>query len=174
MSQAAKPRRKVVAVIGNGSAPPEIFRLAEEIGRLLVERGYRLLTGGLGGVMEAASRGAHAASCYHEGDVIGIVPGSDAASANPWVDVVVVSNLGIGRNALLVSTADAVVAVGGGSGTLSEMAMAWQLGRPVIALEVAGWSGNLAGQAVDERRADVVLAAQSAEQAVELVAGALE
>ena len=139
MTAAPGTRRRVVAVIGDGSAAPPLRALAREIGRLLVERGFRVVTGGLGGVMEAASEGARSAVAYREGDVIGILPGAEAEQANPFVDVVIPSGLGIARNALVVSTADAVVAVGGGSGTLSEIAMAWQLGKPVIALAVGGW-----------------------------------
>lgn len=163
-------RRRVVAVIGNGAAPPEVLAVAEAIGRGLVERGFRVLTGGLGGVMEAASRGARAAPSHREGDVLAIIPGSDPGDANPFADIVIPSGLGIARNALVVSTADAVIAVGGGSGTLSEMAMAWQLGKLVVGVEAPGWSERLAGSAIDERRTDRVERAASAEAAVELVA----
>jgi uncharacterized protein (TIGR00725 family) len=167
-------RRPVVAVIGNGIEDPEACPIAEEVGRLLVERGFRIVTGGLGGVMAAASRGAHRASRYVEGDVIGILPSSDASTANRWVDVVVPSGLGIARNAVIVTMADAVIAIGGGSGTLSEIAMAWQLDRIVVGLRAGGWSEKLAGSAVDDRRADSVLAARDASEAVEHVTRALE
>ncbi|MBK9000736.1 MAG: TIGR00725 family protein [Myxococcales bacterium] len=163
-------RRRVVAVIGNGAAPPEICAIAEELGERLVERGYRLVTGGLGGVMAAASRGARRASSYREGDVLGILPGSDPSEANPHVDVAIPSGLGIARNALVVQSADAVIAVGGGSGTLSEMAMAWQLGKLVVGVAAPGWSERLAGSPIDERRDDTVERAASAEEAVEIVA----
>jgi uncharacterized protein (TIGR00725 family) len=128
----------VVAVIGNSQASAEALRIAEQLGRLVVERGWRLVTGGLGGVMEAAARGAHQARRYREGDVIGILPGSDPALANPWVDIAVPTGMGHARNVLVVATADAVVAIGGGAGTLSEMALAWQLGRPLVGLLVEG------------------------------------
>lgn len=166
-------RRKIVAVIGDGDASSDSVALAEAVGRGLVDAGYRIVSGGLGGVMEAASRGARSSKRYREGDVIGIVPGNAKDSANAWVDIVVPSGLGIARNALVVRTADAVVAIGGGSGTLSEMAMAWQLEKPLIALEIGGWSAKLAGQSIDARRSDCVLAARDAEQAVALVNRAL-
>jgi uncharacterized protein (TIGR00725 family) len=131
------------------------------------------VTGGLGGVMEAASRGAHSAKGYREGDVVGILPVSDGAAANELVDIAIPTGMGIARNVLVVATADAVVAVGGGSGTLSEIAVAWQLGKPIVALELEGWSGRLAGEAIDARRSDVIHRARSAEEAVGVVVGAL-
>jgi uncharacterized protein (TIGR00725 family) len=159
-------RRPVVAVIGNANPTRAALREARAVGRLIVERGWRLVTGGLGGVMEAASQGAHDATSYREGDVVGVLPGPDAAAANAWVDIVIASNLGYARNTLVVGMADAVVAVGGGAGTLTEMAMAWQLERPLVALELEGWSKELAGRAIDERRRPVVAAAPDAVAAV--------
>ena len=167
------PRRPIVAVIGNSAASAHALEVAEDVGRLVVERGYRLVSGGLGGVMEAASRGAHRAVAYREGDVLGVLPGGLAAAANPHVDIAIPTNMGYARNVLVVTMADAVVAVGGGSGTLSEMAMAWQLGRVLVGLEVDGWSAKLAGSAIDDKRPDAVLRAKSAAEAIELVAAKL-
>jgi hypothetical protein len=158
-------RRYVVAVIGNNTATEESSELAEQIGREIVDRGYRLVTGGLGGIMEAASRGARSSARYREGDVIGILPGGEAARANVYVDIVLPTNLGHARNVLVVGSADAVVAVGGGAGTLTEIAMAWQLKKPVIALQVEGWSGRLAGTAIDTQRDDVVMGVSTASEA---------
>lgn len=166
--------RPIVAVVGNNDAGPEALAVAEALGRGLVERGFRLATGGLGGVMEAASRGAHSAAGYREGDVIGVLPSGDHASANRWVDIAIPTNLGYARNVLLVTMASAVVAVGGGAGTLTEIAMAWQLDRPIVALALPGWSEKLAGSAIDARVRPPILAAKSAEEAVELVARALD
>ena len=119
-----------VAVSGGGDADPETCRLAEELGRALARRGAVVVTGGLGGVMEAACRGAKDAG----GTTIGILPSDDRADANPWVDVAVPTGLGEGRNVLVVRAADAVVALAGGFGTLSEIALALRLGRPVVGL----------------------------------------
>ena len=163
----------MIAVIGNGRATPECAAVAEELGRLIVEHGWRLVTGGLGGVMEAASRGAKRARGYREGDIVGILPGGDRDAANPHVDIVVPTNMGYARNVLIVTMADAVVAVGGGAGTLTEMAMAWQLGRIVVGLEVEGWSATLAGRKIDEQRSDLVIAASSAADAVAKLGAAL-
>lgn len=166
-------RRPVVAVIGNNVASAEAAALAEQVGRGIVQLGCRLVTGGLGGIMEAASRGARAAPRYHEGDVLGILPGGEASAANPWVDIALPTQLGYARNVLVVSCADAVVAVGGGAGTLTEMAMAWQLAKPIIGLRGEGWSGKLAGTAIDDRRSGTVLAAADAAEALALLAQAL-
>jgi uncharacterized protein (TIGR00725 family) len=120
-----------VSVIGSGA---EHERQAEEVGRLLAERGCTVVTGGRGEVMAAASRGAKAAG----GTTIGILPGEDRAAANEWVDHVVVTGLGPMRNFAVAASGDAVIAVGGSWGTLSEIAFAKLLGRPVVILD-PGW-----------------------------------
>lgn len=107
---------------------------AEAVGRLLAERGCTVVTGGLGEVMAAASRGAKSA----EGTTIGILPGRDRSEANEWVDHAVVTGLGHVRNFAVAASGDAVIAVGGSWGTLSEIAFAMLLGRPVVILE-PGW-----------------------------------
>jgi uncharacterized protein (TIGR00725 family) len=120
-----------VAVIGSGAEHEE---RAEQVGRLLAERGCAVVTGGLGEVMAAAMRGAKAAG----GTTIGIVPGERRAQANPWCDHVVVTAIGHGRNLAVVASGDAVIAVGGSWGTLAEIGYARVLGRRVVVLE-PGW-----------------------------------
>ena len=119
-----------VAVSGGGEADDEACRVAEQLGLELARRGAVLVTGGLGGAMAAACRGAKDGG----GTTIGILPADDRADANPWVDVAVPTGLGEGRNALVVRASDAVVAVAGEFGTLSEIALALRLGKPVIGL----------------------------------------
>ncbi len=145
-------RRPLVAVIGDARVEPggTKDRLAEEVGRLLVDAGFRVLTGGLGGVMEAACRGARSSSRYQSGDTVAVLPGHDPADANPFVDVVIPSGLDHVRNSI-VAHADAVIAIGGGAGTLSEICLAWIYKRLIVALRVEGWSGKIADQRVDER-----------------------
>jgi len=164
----------MVAVIGNGRASEEQQQLAEAVGRELVEHGFRVVTGGLGGVMLGASRGARQAHLYREGDVVGILPGDDSSLANPYVDIAIPSGMGYARNVLVVLAADGVIAVGGASGTLSELALAWQLGRPIVALRVSGYSGEFAGKSVDERPRAPVIGADTAHEAVAAMARALE
>ncbi len=123
-------RRLHIGVIGEQDARPEMRRLAEEVGREIARRGAVLVCGGLGGVMEAAARGAAEAG----GVVVGILPGTRAEEANPYVSVPVVTGLGEARNVIVVRTSDALVAVGGSYGTLSEIAYALKLGVPVVGL----------------------------------------
>jgi uncharacterized protein (TIGR00725 family) len=119
-----------VAVVGRGDAGADERELAEQVGRRLAEEGAVVVCGGLGGVMEAACKGAREAG----GTTVGILPGLDRREANPHVEVAIPTGLGEARNALVVRAADALVAVGGGYGTLSEIALALKTGRAVIGL----------------------------------------
>ncbi len=116
-----------VSVIGSGG---EWEVAAEEVGRLLAERGCTVVTGGLGEVMAAAHRGAKAAG----GTTIAILPGEHRRAANPWADHVVVTGVGHARNLAVAASGDAVIAIGGSYGTIAEMALALRLGRVVVAL----------------------------------------
>jgi uncharacterized protein (TIGR00725 family) len=120
-----------VSVIGSGA---EHEQRAEQIGRLLADRGCTVVCGGLGEVMAAAARGAKAAG----GTTIGVLPGESKADANEWIDHVVVTGIGHARNLAVVASGDAVIAVGGSWGTLAEIGFARRLGRPVVILE-PGW-----------------------------------
>ena len=123
-------RTPYVAVVGPGEASPDELHTAEEVGAGLAAAGVVVVTGGLGGVMEAASRGARS----RRGRTLGILPGDDRDAANGWVEIAVPTGMGELRNGLVVRAADAVVAIGGGHGTLSEVALALKLGRPVVGL----------------------------------------
>lgn len=122
--------RRRVAVIGVSSATAAEAQTAERVGRLLAGRGVVVITGGLGGVMEAASRGAAAAG----GTVVGILPTADPADANAYVGIPIATGLGDARNAVIADTADAFIAIGRGFGTLSEIAFALKRGKPVAGL----------------------------------------
>jgi len=119
-----------VAVVGPGEATPDEADAAEQVGSGLASAGAVVVCGGLGGVMAAACRGADAAG----GLTIAILPGSDRRAANPWARVVIPTGMGEMRNALVVRAADAVIAVGGGYGTLSEVALALKTGVPVVGI----------------------------------------
>jgi uncharacterized protein (TIGR00725 family) len=122
--------RRYVAVVGAGDASARQVSQAEAVGRAVAASGAVLVCGGLGGVMAAACRGAKEAG----GLTVGILPGTDRTGANPHLDVALPTGLGEARNAVVVRAADAVVAVGGGYGTLSEMALALKAGIPVVGL----------------------------------------
>jgi uncharacterized protein (TIGR00725 family) len=133
-----------VAVVGPGAdASSGELADAEEAGAAVAQAGAVLVCGGLGGVMEAACRGARA----HEGTTVGLLPGLDRAAANAWVDVALPTGLGEGRNVLIVRAADAMVAVGGGWGTLSEIALALRARVPVVG--VATWELARGGRPAD-------------------------
>lgn len=122
--------RANVAVVGAGVASDDVLQSAEAVGRELASADCVVLCGGLGGVMEAVCRGARSAG----GTTIGILPGSSSAGANAFLDVVLPTGLGEARNTVIVHAADVVIAVGGEFGTLSEIALALKIGRPVIGL----------------------------------------
>ena len=123
-------RTPYIAVVGAGEASAADLVLAEEVGAGLADLGAVVVTGGLGGVMEAACRGARS----RRGCTLGILPGADRDDANGWVEIAVATGMGELRNGLVVRASDALVAVGGGHGTLSEVALALKLGRPVVGL----------------------------------------
>lgn len=165
--------RATLAVCGSGGViPPEVEDLAEAVGQEVLRAGMNLVTGGMGGVMEAASRGAAQVRELGEGDgaIVGILPGEARGVANPYCDITIPTGLGIARNLLVVRAADGVILVHGGSGTLSEAAFAWQLGKPIVSLSVSGgWAGKLGGQRLDGRRTDSVLVARTPAEAVALL-----
>lgn len=162
-----------MAVCGSGHLDdPELEALAEQVGWEICRAGMNLVTGGLGGVMAAASRGAYQARSQGEGNgaIVALLPGEDREAANPYCDLVIPTGLGAARNLLVVRAADAVILVHGGSGTLSEAAFAWQLGKPMVALTSSGgWAGKLGGQRLDGARPDAILSARSPAEAVALL-----
>ena len=131
-------KKKIIAVIGGSQPSAEEARLAEEVGRELARQGATLVCGGLGGVMEAACRGASSVG----GVTIGILPGDSPEAANPYVQIPIVTGMGYARNISVVKSAQAVIAVGGSYGTLSEIAHARQGGIPVIGLNTWALSRN--------------------------------
>ena len=132
---------RIVAVVGAGECDFETTGLAEQVGMLLAQRQFAIVCGGLGGVMAAACRGAKSAG----GLTIGILPGVDPKAANAWVDVPIATGLGEARNFLVVRAAEALIAIGGEFGTLSEIALALKLGKTVVGLNSwqLGRGGNL-------------------------------
>ena len=133
-------KKKFIAVIGGKQPSKEEAKMAEEVGRELAKRGVALVCGGLGGVMEAACRGAQS-----EGGVtIGILPGENRQAANPYVQIPIVTGMGYARNVAVVKSAQAVIAIGGSYGTLTEISHALQSGIPVIGLNT--WSLSRNGQ----------------------------
>lgn len=152
--------KRVIAVVGAAECDEGEAVLAEEVGRRLAERGAVIVCGGRGGVMQAACRGAQQAG----GLTIGILPGVEAASGNPHLTVALPTGLGEARNAVVAQAGEALIAIGGGHGTLSEIALAIKAGRKAVALR--SWSGR---DAVGEPLGTLV--AEGAEQAVQMALG---
>jgi uncharacterized protein (TIGR00725 family) len=146
-----------ISVIGGGMCGAEEYALAEETGRLIGEWGAVLVCGGMSGVMEAAARGTKEAG----GTTIGILPGHDRSLGNAYLDFVLTTGVGHARNLAVASSGDAVVAIGGAYGTLSEIGLAAKVGRPVIILR--GW------RVQNEQGADGIWYASSPQEAMDLV-----
>jgi uncharacterized protein (TIGR00725 family) len=147
----------IVGVVGSGSCDERISQVAEEVGERLAREGLVVLTGGRGGVMEAASRGAKKVG----GLTVGVLPGESRADANRYVDLPIVTGLGEARNVIVARSSEVLVAIAGEYGTLSEIALALKMGRPVIGLHT--WP-----LAMD------ILVVEDPEQAVEKVIDSLE
>jgi len=157
----SKPR--FIAVIGGGDCSPQEAELAEEVGRELARHGAILVCGGLGGIMEAACKGANSQG----GTTIGVLPGNNSEAANPYVQIPIVTGLGEARNVIVVKSAQAVIAIGGGHGTLTEIGHALRNGIPVIGLNT--WSLSRDGQ-VDNSIIQVQNPAEAVSKALKLLA----
>lgn len=183
-------RKKIIAIIGTSPASKEVIQAAEQLGTLLVDNGFRIISGGLSGVMEAVSKGARKSNKHKDGDIIGVLPGFNKDDANEFVDIVMPTGVGYARNLIIVNTADIVVAVAGGSGTLSEIAFAWQFKKPIIGLnfkpedtllekvetlsnsdfkKTIGWSSIMGGLKLDETRKDKILSADNPNDVISLI-----
>ncbi len=152
----------IIAVVGGSKASPDALTQAEAVGREIGGHGHTVICGGLGGVMEAACRGAREAG----GHTIGVLPGSDPHAANEHVEFPIVTNMGVARNTVIILSAAAVIAVDGSYGTLSEIAIALNSGRPVVGLET--WH-IMPGSGVEDDR---IMRAGGAAQAVEMAVSA--
>ncbi len=139
-------KKILISVIGGRKVEKSLLKQAESVGRLLAKEDAILICGGLGGVMEAVSRGMKSEG----GLTIGILPQDHREKANPFVDIPIATGLGIGRNAIIARAADAVIAVGGEYGTLSEIAFALQMGKPVVGISTWNIKGVISAQDAEE------------------------
>ncbi|MDR0697240.1 MAG: hypothetical protein LBF68_06915 [Christensenellaceae bacterium] len=170
-------RRKIIAVVGDASIDENSIkhRMAFETGRAIIDCGFRLQCGGLSGAMRSACMGAHASKNYKDGDTIGILPTFDINTANEFVDIAIPTGLDMYRNTI-VSNASAVITIGGGAGTLCEVANAWTLKRLIIAYSnCEGTSALCAGRRMDVRirypdiPEDMVYPATTVDEAMKLL-----
>lgn len=153
-------RRFQVVVIGDASAEREAYRFAERLGQYLGKKGYTVITGGRSGIMEAVNKGASEAG----GLTIGIIPGADFSQANSWCSVVIPTDLGHARNSITALSADLIISIGGKAGTLTEIGFGWIFNKPIISVsQFGGWSAELSGKNIDDRRTDNIIAVDSFE-----------
>ncbi|PAF51854.1 hypothetical protein BKH43_01065 [Helicobacter sp. 13S00401-1] len=163
---------KIIAVCGNASTKglsETTLELAYEAGKAIIDNGYTLACGGLGGLMELACKGARDSKNHKPNTIIGILPNYDRSIANPYVDLALPIGFDMARNLSLVSLSHAVIAVGGGSGTLNELSASWQLGKLIVGLGSEGYAGKLAGSKLDDRREDMIYKASSAKEALDII-----
>ena len=161
-----------VAVIGFGNLEENqnLIEMTEKLGKLLIDNDFRILCGGLGGVMTSICKGAKESSNYKEGMTVGIVPSLDVSSINPYIDVKIATGISFSRNQIIVASSDIIVSIGGGAGTLSELAFAWQMNKKIIALSPSGgWSEKLAGKKLDDRRIDEIYDAKNEVEVISLI-----
>ena len=161
-------RKRQILVIGNNDngCTPELEKLAYDTGSNIAKSNSVLITGGLGGVMRAASHGAHDAG----GLIVGIIPQNDFSLANEFCDIVIPSGMGLMRDFLNALSADGVIVIGGGSGTLSEICAAYMYKKPIIALKNSGGTASkYADQFLDHRKNVQIIGVETADEAIKYV-----
>ncbi len=158
---------KTVTIIGDSETEnEEELKFAERLGEELAKLGYVIITGGRGGIMEAVSKGAK----KRNGVTIGILPSTSKSEANEYVDIAIPTGLGWARNVITILSGDIIIAIGGKSGTLSEIAYAWMHNKPIIAVKkFGGWAEKLAEERVDNRRKDKIYAAETIEDVLRII-----
>ena len=139
-----------IAIIGSRNLGPRELELVEELSTSLVDEGFRIVTGGVGSLQKSAHLGAKKSKNSGDGDTIAILPGFDPKPAIGQADIIIPTGLDLLRNGI-VANSDVVICIQGGSGTLSEIAFAWQLNRPIISIGGGGWSTELVGRTIDNR-----------------------
>ena len=147
-------RKHIISILGGNSQVSDLsLEQAHALGKAIIDEGWLLCTGGRAGIMEAASKGARTSDLWTGHQILGVLPDDTHDAGNEYLDIVLPSGLGLTRNALVVRFSDACVALSGGAGTLSEIALAWQFERPVAAMSNSGgWSEKLANTALDHRK----------------------
>ncbi|MHA1453426.1 MAG: TIGR00725 family protein [Promethearchaeota archaeon] len=156
-------RKKIIAIIGTSSASKEVIQAAEQLGTLIIDNGFRIISGGLSGVMEAVSRGARNSLKHQDGDIIGILPGFNKSDANAFVDIVIPTGFGFARNLIIVTAADLVVAtdesISTKIGTLDNSNFKKSI----------GWSSIMGNLKLDETRNDKIHSAKNPEEVISMI-----
>lgn len=143
----------------------ELYEFGVQLGRQIATKDRTFVCGGLGGFMEAVSKGVKLSPDTFKGQTVGILPDDTSDNANPFIDTAVATGQGIARNIIIVRTADIIIAAGGGAGTLSEIAFAWQLEKTVLCLtNFEGWAKELAGKNLDDRQNGLLIPVNSIDE----------
>lgn len=161
----------IIGVCGGSSISSSVYKLAEEIGSIIAKKKYIVVCGGKGGTMEAICKGAKKSN----GTTIGILPSKDSDEANDYVDIAIPTGLGEMRNSIIINTAQGIISIAGGAGTLNEIAYTWISKKPLVALKPSGgWSEKLAGFKIDSTRNDIIEVANTPLEAVEKIIDLIE
>lgn len=142
-----------------------LYDFGVELGRQIASKDRVIICGGLGGFMEAVCKGAKHSPNTFSGQTIGILPDDTSENANPFIDIAIPTGMGVARNIIIINTADIIVAAGGGAGTLSELAFAWQKKKKVLCLTAfGGWTEELASKNLDNRASGLLIAVNSIDE----------
>ena len=155
---------KKIGIIGpnNKMCSKELYDFGVQLGKDIATKDRTIVCGGLGGFMEAVCKGVKQSPDTFTGQTVGILPDDTADNVNPFIDMAVPTGAGIARNIIIVRTADIIIAAGGGAGTLSEIAFAWQLEKKVLCVTLFdGWSKELAGRELDNRQSGLLVPVKS-------------
>ena len=157
---------KKIAIIGPNRAlcSHELYDFGFKLGLQIAAKERVFICGGLGGFMEAVCRGVTDSDHTFSGQTIGILPGENQEDANPYIDIAIPTGMGIARNIIIINSADIIIAAGGGAGTLSEIAFAWQKGKKILSITAfGGWAEELSGRNLDSRANELLIAVKSIE-----------
>ena len=164
---------KIIGVIGSSKEIPELNDTAQKLGELIMQNGYSVVCGGREGVMQAVCKGASIAKRADkklQGQIIGILPGTEKTDGNPYLDIRIPTGVGWARNQIVVLSSDIIVVVGGSAGTLNEIAFAWSYKKTILAFEnLNGWCAKVAGTQIDDTRTDKIISISSAEEALHVI-----
>jgi uncharacterized protein (TIGR00725 family) len=158
---------KKIGIIGpnNKMCNKELYEFGVQLGQQIATKNRTFICGGLGGFMEAVCKGVKLSPETFEGQTVGILPDDTSANANPFIDIAIATGQGIARNIVIVRTAEIIIAAGGGAGTLSEIAFAWQLEKKVLCLTCfEGWAKELAGKNLDQRQNGLLIPVNSIDE----------
>jgi uncharacterized protein (TIGR00725 family) len=170
--QLTNTQMKKIGIIGPNSSicSQQLYDFGVQLGKRVANTERTFICGGLGGFMEAVCKGVKQSPKTFQGQTVGILPDDTDINVNPFIDTAVVTGTGIARNIIIVRTADIIIAAGGGAGTLSEIAFAWQLKKKVLCVTIfEGWSKELAGKNLDDRQNGLLVPVNNIDEIIKLL-----